>query len=87
MLTSHPRINDAAVVGLPDALWGEQLVAALVGQADSDDSLKSWCSERLADFKIPKRFQWFDSMPRNGLGKLSRDRIRTQLLFQMEMDR
>ena len=75
VLLLHPEITECAVVGLEDQEWGERVSAALVLIEDSEitlDSLRSWAKKRLAKYKIPTRIQRFETLPRNTLGKISK---------------
>ena len=70
-LHTHAGIREAAVVGLPDAQWGE-LVTAFYVPADSpldDDALGTFCAQSLSKYKIPKRFVAVDEIPRNPSGR------------------
>jgi O-succinylbenzoic acid--CoA ligase len=71
VLNAHPGVTDAAVVGRPDAEWGEALVALVVGDVDPEE-LRAFCRERLAPFKVPKRVERVDALPRTASGKLLR---------------
>lgn len=73
-LLEHPAVVDAGVVGRADPDWGEAVCAVVVLRADADDLL-DWCRERLAPFKVPKRIEIVDALPRNAAGKLLRDRL------------
>jgi O-succinylbenzoic acid--CoA ligase len=79
VLATHPSVAEVAVVAVPDAEWGERPVAALVARAGAerpdDDALREWCRERLAPFKVPRSFQWLDTLPRNALGKVDRPEL------------
>ena len=76
VLRGHPGVRDAAVVGLPDADWGELVVAA-VERTDVVDAptLMQHAGERLAPYKRPKRVVFVDDLPRNALGKVLRDQV------------
>jgi O-succinylbenzoic acid--CoA ligase len=74
VLSQHPRVREAAVVGRPDPEWGEALTAVIVGDADADE-LREFCRERLAAFKVPKRVEYVSSLPRTPSGKLLRREV------------
>jgi acyl-CoA synthetase (AMP-forming)/AMP-acid ligase II len=81
-LNEHPSVTDSVAFAIPDALYGEQVGAAVVvlhGSAD-EAALRDWCSTRLAPFKVPKRIFLVDEIPRTPTGKLQRARIGSRLL-------
>lgn len=77
-LRAHPGVVDAAVVGLPDEEWGE-LVAALVVPAGDDvpdvESLREFCRDRLAGFKLPRAVAVTDELPRTDSGTVDRGAV------------
>ncbi|HVS03402.1 MAG TPA: long-chain fatty acid--CoA ligase [Thermoanaerobaculia bacterium] len=81
-LLLHPQVEDAAVVGVADATWGEVGVAFVVprpGAALSPDALADHLGERLARFKLPKRYRFVDALPRTAYGKVVKAELRRQL--------
>jgi fatty-acyl-CoA synthase len=75
-LHEHPRVADAAVVGVPDERWGEVGLAFVVAEGVGEEELREWCLGRLARFKVPKGFRLVAEIPRNSLGKIQKDALR-----------
>ena len=73
-----PGAADFAVVGLPDEQWGE-LVCAVVVPSDAPPTLedvRTWCSARLASYKVPRVLHFVDSLPRTpATGQIQRRRL------------
>ena len=82
-LYSHPAVIDAAVVGLPHRILGEEVGAAVQlkpGMAVSEDDLKRHVAQRLAQFKVPIRIDRRDQpLPRNAAGKILKATVRDQM--------
>jgi o-succinylbenzoate---CoA ligase len=90
VLLEHEAVSDAAVVGRADPEWGEAVVALIVprlglvhGRPTGDpadeamgEALRSFCAARLAGFKVPKRFELVEALPRSTTGKLQRRELR-----------
>ncbi|HXC69197.1 MAG TPA: long-chain fatty acid--CoA ligase [Pyrinomonadaceae bacterium] len=73
VLYQHPDIQAAAVVGVPDELYGEEVAAVVVlknGANTSEQEVIDYCKARLADFKCPKTVRFLDDIPKGPTGKL-----------------
>ena len=69
------RRAEAGVHGVPDATWGERVVATVVlraGATATTDELRGYCRVRLAGYKVPKAFRFSLELPRTASGKLLR---------------
>ncbi|MGX6449189.1 AMP-binding protein [Patulibacter sp. S7RM1-6] len=77
-LNAHPAVSEVAVVGAPDERWGEIPVAYVVarGAAPDPEELRAFVRERLAGFKVPKRIELVDALPKTGTGKIQKFRLR-----------
>ena len=79
VLYTHPEVLECAVVGLPDAEYGERVTAYIVprpGQHIDGAALKAYMKNRLASYKVPKAFIEVDSLPKSSAGKLLKREIR-----------
>ena len=76
VLTTHPKVFDAAVLGVPNAEFGEevkavvQLMPGVAPSAELESELRAWLSIRLAGIKQPRSYDYVDSLPRLPTGKL-----------------
>ncbi|MDY6863585.1 MAG: long-chain-fatty-acid--CoA ligase [Thermodesulfobacteriota bacterium] len=73
VLHSHHQIKDAAVIGIPDEKWGEQIKAYIVvkeGKELIKDEIITFCGKNLAKFKIPKVIEFIDELPKDPNGKV-----------------
>jgi fatty-acyl-CoA synthase len=78
VLHEHPRVQDAAVVGVPDERWGECGAAFVVAGGVTEEELVEWCRARLARFKVPVSVRFVEEIPRNSLGKIEKQSLVAQ---------
>jgi acyl-CoA synthetase (AMP-forming)/AMP-acid ligase II len=79
IITLHPSVQEVAVIGVPDELWGEAIKALVVlrqGADTTEDELISFCKDRLASFKKPKSVEFVAELPRGGTNKILRRTLR-----------
>ena len=80
VLHEHPRVVDAAVVGVPDERWGECGLAFVVARGEvAEEELLAHCTARLARFKVPRAVRFVDAIPRNSLGKPLKDELKAEV--------
>ncbi|KAA1420509.1 long-chain fatty acid--CoA ligase [Mumia zhuanghuii] len=73
VLVTHPDVVDACVLGAPSEQWGEEVAAIVVLAAGAEldvAALEAHCRERLAGFKVPRRWSTIEALPRNAAGKV-----------------
>ncbi len=83
VLFEHEDVADVAVVGVPDALWGEQVAAVIRpadGRAPDPGALFAYCRERLAPFKTPRHWRIVDAFPLTPSGKVKKYVLREQVI-------
>jgi fatty-acyl-CoA synthase len=87
VLSAHPDVADAAVVGLPDPEWGE-IIGVFVrphpGARPSGENLARYCREHLAGFKVPRAWRFVDSYPQTASGKIQKFALRDQYLREQK---
>jgi len=87
VLYSHPKILEAAVIGVPDRLWGERvhaIVAVKAGQKMSENEITEYVKERIAHFKKPRSVEFVDRLPRSSAGKVLKRVLRDRWLESVQ---
>ena len=89
VLGAHPKVKDVAVIGVPDAKWGEAVRAVIVlhdGQQLNESEVLAYCRDRLAGFKRPRSVLFIADadMPRTATGKILHRKLREQLVTMQE---
>ncbi|MEH6568564.1 MAG: long-chain fatty acid--CoA ligase [Halioglobus sp.] len=82
VILAHPAVTEVAVIGLPDEKWGEKTCAIIVkGEDDVDaEAIISFCEEKLSRYKLPRKVEFVESIPRNPSGKILKRVLREQFI-------
>jgi fatty-acyl-CoA synthase len=81
-ILTHPAIGEVAVLGVPDPMWGEIGIAVCVareGAAVTEAEMAGFLSPKVPRYKMPKRFFFWDELPKSGYGKIPKRLIRDEL--------
>jgi len=79
VLHSHPKVLEAAVIGVPDTYWGEVVKAVIVlkpGLQSTPDEIMDFCRERLASYKKPTIVEFVEALPKNAMQKVLKKVLR-----------
>lgn len=82
ILYTHPMIFDAAVMGVPDPIMGEEVMAFVLlreGSQITPEEIQEFCSDKLARYKIPKYIRFVENLPKTTSGKLMRGELRKMI--------
>ena len=82
-ILTHPAIGEVAVLGVPDPFWGEVGVAVCVARegaaAVSEAEMAAFLSPKVPRYKMPKRFFFWEALPKSGYGKIPKRLVRDEL--------
>jgi long-chain acyl-CoA synthetase len=77
VVARHPAVREAAAVGVPDRIWGETVGLCVVArQPVSEADLVEFCRAHLSAYKVPQRVVFVKELPRNAVGKVTRNALR-----------
>ena len=86
-LFSHPKIAQVGVFGIPDARYGEAVMAWVqlhAGEKSTEQEIRDYCKGKIAHFKIPQHVWFVDEFPMTVTGKLQKFRMREQALEKLK---
>lgn len=78
-LYSHPKIVDIQVIGIPDVIYGEEVMAWIIlkdGESATTEEIKQFCQGKISKHKIPRYIEFIDSYPMTASGKIQKFRLR-----------
>ena len=81
VLYEHPKVGEAAVIGIPDETWGESVKAIIVlkrGEQAKEEEIIQYCKERLASYKKPTSVDFIEALPRTSGGKVLKTTLRSK---------
>lgn len=88
-LYTHPKVSDIQVYGVPDKKYGEQVMAAIIlkkGMSMSEEEVRSFCKDRIANYKIPKYVKFVESYPMTASGKIQKFKMRELAIKELELE-
>ncbi len=75
-MSEHPGVADVAVIGLPDDEWGKRVHGVVqLAEPLTTEALDAHCRERLASYKVPKTWEFIETLPRDEAGKIRRSAL------------
>jgi fatty-acyl-CoA synthase len=88
-LYTHPKVSDIQVYGVPDRKFGEQVMAAIIlkkGQTMTEDEVRDFCREKIANYKIPKYVKFVDGYPMTASGKIQKFKMREMAIKELQLE-
>jgi crotonobetaine/carnitine-CoA ligase len=85
VILTHPQVFDCAVIGVPDPIRDESIVAVIVpveGESLESESVIAWCKDRLASFRVPERVEFRQVLPRTSVGKVQKHVLRAEIVTE-----
>jgi fatty-acyl-CoA synthase len=88
-LYRHPKVEDVAVVGVPDEKFGEVICAWVKlkpGETASEDEIKTFCKGQIAHYKVPRYVRFVAEFPMTVTGKVQKFQIRDSMIAELKLD-
>lgn len=88
-LYTHPKVLDVQVYGVPDKKYGEQVMAAIIlkqGMTMTEDEVREFCKDRIANYKIPKYVKFVDGYPMTASGKIQKFKLREMAIKELHLE-
>jgi fatty-acyl-CoA synthase len=88
-LYTHPKIQDVQVIGVPDADYGEEILAAVVlkpGEESSEEEIKQFVMDHMAKHKVPRYVDFVDGFPMNAAGKILKYKMRQEAVERHNLE-
>jgi fatty-acyl-CoA synthase len=88
-LYTHPKISDVQIYGVPDRKFGEQVMAAIIlkkGLELTEDEVREFCKNRIANYKIPRYVKFVDSFPMTASGKIQKFKMRKMAIQELQLE-
>ncbi len=88
-LYTHPKVSDIQVYGVPDKKYGEQVMAAVIlkkGMTMTEDEVRDFCRNKIANYKIPKYVTFVDGYPMTASGKIQKFKMREMAIKELQLE-
>ncbi len=88
-LYTNPKVSDIQVYGVPDKKYGEQVMASVIlkkGQTMTEDEVRDYCRDKIANYKIPKYVTFVDSYPMTASGKIQKFKMRETAIKELHLE-
>lgn len=88
-LYTHPKVSDIQVYGVPDKKYGEQVMAAVIlkkGMTMTEDEVRDFCRDKIANYKIPKYVTFVDGYPMTASGKIQKFKMREMAIKELQLE-
>ena len=83
ILEQHPAVKEAQVIGIPDSLKGEVVMAYIIPKEAIEctpDEIRDFCGQRMSNYKVPRYIHFLDAFPVSGAGKVMKDELRKRAI-------